>query len=93
MNKIPFLWSEALLRDGPYMAFLYTPLTDLLAVSSYINSSIPRLASKLELGFVKPADSQFFTIPHHMYQDGKWRFNLSQMAKALRKESVVPLQK
>jgi DNA-binding Lrp family transcriptional regulator len=93
INRIPFLWSEDLLRDGTYMAFLYTPLTDLLAVSSYINNSIPHLASKLELSFVKPAEAQFFTIPYNMYQGDRWKFDVHQMNKALRKESVVPLQK
>ena len=71
---------------------MYAPLTELLAISAYINGALPRLASKVEIGFISPADSHFFTVPHNMYQDGEWKFNARQMRGALRKESVDPLQ-
>ena len=93
VSKIPFLWSEDLLEDGTYAAFMYVPLADLMAVSAYINDAAPHLGSRLELGFVKPAESYSFTIPHHMYQGTQWKFNRRQMNNALQKESGAPLQK
>lgn len=93
MSKIPFLWSEDLLEDGTYIAFMYVPLTDLMAVSAYVNDVAPHLASRLEFGFVKPTESYSFTIPYNMYQGGQWKFNVKQMAKALQKGSVIPQQK
>ena len=92
IGKIPFLWSEDVLEGGAYIATMYAPLTELLAISAYINGALPRLASKVEIGFISPADSHFFTVPHNMYQDGEWKFNARQMRGALRKESVDPLQ-
>ena len=93
VSKIPFLWSEDLLEDGTYIAILYTPLTDLLAVCSYINGAVPHLASKLSMSFIKFADSALFTVPYNMYRDGAWRFNPRQMENALQKDSIAPLQK
>ncbi|MDG7008622.1 MAG: Lrp/AsnC family transcriptional regulator [Nitrososphaerota archaeon] len=93
MSKVPFLWSEDLLEDGTYIAFMYVPLTDLMAVSTYVERAAPRLGSRLEIGFVKPAESYAFTIPHHMYQGGLWKFNPRQMARALQRESNAPIKK
>ncbi|MDG6949781.1 MAG: Lrp/AsnC family transcriptional regulator [Nitrososphaerota archaeon] len=92
ISKIPFLWSEDVLEGGAYIVTMYTPLTDLLAVSAYVNSALPRLASKVEIGFVSPADSYLFNVPHNMYQDGEWKLNTQQIGAALRKESAAPLQ-
>lgn len=93
VSKIPFLWLEDLLKDGTYIAMLYVPVTDLINVSSYISSSVRGLAPKMEISFVKPADSTSFTIPYNMYQNGQWKFDLRRMEAALRKESIVPLKK
>ena len=93
VSKIPFLWSEDLLEDGTYSAYMLVPLTDLMAVSAYVNDSVPNLGSRLEVGFVKPAESRSFTIPHHMYQGNQWKFNLRQMKNALQEHSAAPLQK
>ena len=93
VSKVPFLWSEDLLEDGTYTAFMYVPLTDLMAVSTYINDAVPHLGPRLEVGFVKPAESYSFTIPHHMYHDGEWKFNTRQMNTALQKESNTPAPK
>ncbi|MDG6902725.1 MAG: Lrp/AsnC family transcriptional regulator [Nitrososphaerota archaeon] len=93
VSKVPFLWSEDLLEDGTYAAFMYVPLTDLMAVSAYINDAAPHLGSRLEVAFVKPAESYAFTIPYHMYQGGQWKFNTRQMNSALQKESNTPPQK
>ena len=93
VSKVPFLWQEDLLRDGTYMAMMYVPLTDLTSVSSYIATAVPSLASRVEVGFVNYADATSFTVPYNMYQDGLWKFNVRQMETALRKETIVPLQK
>ena len=93
ISKIPFLWLEDLFRDGTYSVMFYTPLTDLIEMSSYISNLIPEAVSKMELGFIKPSDSASFTIPYEMYQGKEWKLNLHQMETALRKESVLPLQK
>jgi len=93
MSKIPFLWTEDLLRDGTYMATLYVPVTDMINVTSYISRALPNLSSRVEIGFIEYANATSFTIPYNMYQGGKWRFDLRHMEIALRKESVVALKK
>jgi DNA-binding Lrp family transcriptional regulator len=93
VSKIPFLWSEDLLEDGTFTAFMYVPLTDLMAVSAYVNDAVPHLGSRLEIGLVKAAESYAFTIPHHMYQGEQWKFNARQMNSALQRGSTPSLQK
>ncbi len=93
VSKIPFLWLEDLLRDGTYVAMMFVPVTDLINVSSYINNSVPDLASRVEVGFVKPDESTSFTIPYNMYESDGWKFNLHQVEAGLRKESIIPMQK
>ena len=93
MSKIPFLWVEDLMQDWTYVAIMYVPVTDLINMSSYINSAVPNLASKVEMSFVKPSEATSFAIPYNMYQDGSWKFNIRQMESRLREDSIVPLQK
>ncbi len=93
VSKIPFLWAEDLLESGTYIATLYVPVTDLISTFAYINDALPNLRLKLDVGFIKPSDASFFTIPYNMYHKDGWKFDLRQMENALRKESVVPLQK
>ena len=93
VSKIPFLWSEDLLRNGTYIAMMYVPLVDMINVSSYINAAAPNLASKVEMGFINLAEASSFTVPYQMYQNDGWKFDVRRMETALRKESIVPLQK
>jgi len=93
INKIPFLWSEDLLQGGTYLAMMYVPVTDMINMTSYISSSLPNLASRVEIGFVEPANATSFTIPYNMYQGGSWKFDLNQIVKSLRKKSVIALKK
>ncbi len=93
MSKVPFLWSEDLLKDGTYVATLYVPVVDMVSFTSYISDAVPYLSSKVSVGFVKPGEASSFTVPYNMYQDGEWKLNPRQMENALRKESVVPLKK
>ncbi len=93
IGKIPFLWAEDLLQDGTYIATMYVPVTDLISVFAYINGAQPSLESKVDVGFIKPADSSFFTIPYNMYEKDRWKFDPKRMEAALRKESVIPLEK
>ena len=92
VSKIPFLWSEDLLQSGDYVATMYTPVAEVLNVSSYINASAPGPASKVEMSFIKPAEAVSFTVPYNMYQDGRWKFNPRQMEAALQRERAAPLQ-
>ena len=93
MSKVPFLWQEDLLQDGTYMAMMYVPLVDLINVSSYVTKAAPGLASRVEVAFINASDATSFTIPHHLYQEGAWKFNARQMEATLRKEALAPLQK
>jgi len=93
VSKIPFLWSEDLLKGGEYIAYLYAPVTDLTNVTSYINRAAPNLGSKIDMGFVKPSEAASFTIPYNMYQGDRWKFDLHQMESALRKEPLIPPRK
>jgi len=69
------------------------PLTDMINLTGYINQALPNLASKIDMGFIKPQEASSFTIPYNMYQDGGWRFDIRRMETALRKESTIPIQK
>ncbi len=93
VSKIPFLWSEDLLQDGTYIATMYVPVNDMINTSSYISRALPNLSSKVEVGFVEPANATSFTIPHNMYQDGIWKFDPKHLESSLRKESVISLKK
>ena len=93
VSKIPFLWSEDLLRDGTYIAMMYVPLTEMISMANYINAAAPSLASRVEVGFINVSDASSFTIPYNLYQNGTWRFDARRLETTLRKESVVPLQK
>lgn len=92
-SKIPFLWTEDVLRNGNYIAMMYVPLSDMINVTSYLNRAVPNLASNVEMGFIKPQEASSFTIPYNMYQKGNWRFDVRRMESALRKESIIPMQK
>jgi DNA-binding Lrp family transcriptional regulator len=93
ISKIPFLWSEDLLQNGTYIAVMHVPITDIISVTGYISNSFPNLHSKVSVGFVEPANATSFTIPYHMYQDNRWKFDPRQLENSLRKESVIPLGK
>lgn len=85
VSKIPFLWAESVLQDGAYVATMYVPLSDILQVSNYINDSISDLSSKMEMGFIRAADSTSFTIPYNMFHKGKWRFSTDEIETSLRR--------
>jgi DNA-binding Lrp family transcriptional regulator len=93
ISKVPFLWLEDLLQSGTYIASMYVPVTDLQSVLNYIGSSVPNLGSKIDVGFVNYSEASSFTIPYNMYQNNAWKFDVHQMERALKKESIVPLQK
>jgi DNA-binding Lrp family transcriptional regulator len=93
ISKIPFIWTEDLLQDGSYIATMHIPVTDMINVTSYISRALPNLSSKVEIGFIEPANSTSFTIPYNMYHDDKWDFDVRQMENSLRRESVIALKK
>lgn len=93
VSKIPYLWSEHLLKSDSYIAVVHIPVADIIKVTAYLNRASPNLTSKVDIGFVNPSEAASFTIPYQMYQKGEWNFDAKQMERALRKESVVPLKK
>jgi hypothetical protein len=92
ISRIPFLWSEHLLQNGTYIATVHTPVTDIIKVTSYISNALPNLFSRVEVGFVEPADATLFTIPYNMYQADGWRFDVRQVESAVLRESAAPLK-
>ena len=93
ISRVPFLWAEDLLQSGTYVATLHVPVTELLGVSSYINESVRGLDSKVDVGFIKSADTSSFTVPYGQYGKGGWRFDIQEMKSALRIEATALLQK
>lgn len=93
ISKIPLLWVEDLMQDGGYAAIMYVPAADMVSMSSYVGSVLPDLGPKAELSFIKPPDAASFTIPYNRYQNGSWKFDVKQMDAALRKSSLVSIQK
>jgi DNA-binding Lrp family transcriptional regulator len=89
ISKVPLLWTEDLLQNGTYVAMLYIPLTDVVNVSSYVGDAVPGLESKVEMSFIDYAKASSFTIPYNMYRNGDWKFDVGQMAVALRKHSTI----
>jgi len=92
ISKIPFLWSEDLLRDGTYIAVLHTPVTDMIKATSYVSSALPSLSSKVTMGFIEPANAASFTIPYNMFRDNRWRFDPRHTENLLTKE-LLPSSK
>jgi len=78
MSKIPFLWAEDLLKDGTYIATLCIPVQENFTTFDYLDSQVPNLGEKVQVGYVSPRDAWLFTISHHMFE-GKWKFDLSRL--------------
>lgn len=93
VSKIPYLWSEHLLKGGKYIAVVHIPVADIVNTTTYLGHAVPNLSSRVEMSFVRPSEASLFTIPYNMYQKGSWKFDAHQIEKALRKESVIPLKK
>ena len=93
VSRIPFLWSEHLLKDGRYIAVVHVPVNDILNATTYLSRMAPSLDSRVDVGFVKHSEATSFTIPYNMYQKGEWKFDIQQMERMLRKESIAPLKK
>ena len=86
VGKIPYLWVEYGLKDGTYIAILGVPTTEFMEVMGYINDELQLLETKSEIEFMKVGESFNFTIPHHMFSDGKWRFDEREMEAAILKD-------
>ena len=90
VSKIPFLWMEDLLQSGDYIATLYTPVSEMLNVVSYVGAVAPDMASKVDMSFIKPDEASSFPIPYNMYQSGAWKFNPRRIESAIQRESTPP---
>jgi len=93
ISKVPLLWTEELLQNGTYVAMMYIPLTDMVNVSNYVSNAVPDLGSKVEMSFIDFTNASSFTIPYNMYRNGDWGFDVRQMATALRKHSIITIEK
>ncbi|HEV2226112.1 MAG TPA: hypothetical protein VGR56_04820 [Nitrososphaerales archaeon] len=87
--KIPYLWAEDLLKDGTYIATLHVPVYDLIPAFSYLNDEVGELDGNLETDFIKPNEAYLYTIPHHMFDHGEWKFDVGTMEAALSKAAAL----
>ena len=78
MSKIPFLWAEELLKDGTYIATLCIPVQENFTTFDYLDSQVPNLGEKAQVGYVSPRDAYLFTIPYNMFER-KWKFDLNRL--------------
>jgi len=74
VGKVPFLSTEELTRTG-YIATMYAPASEVVPVLDYVGSTVPNLASRVDVGFLDHAKTASFTIPYHLYHDGEWRLD------------------
>jgi hypothetical protein len=93
MNKLPYLWVEDLLEDGTYIATLVVPLADFVPTVSYVDNELQFLMHNVDMGYLSTEDSFNYTIPHHMFSKGKWRFDIRKMEKAVLKELNTGVEK
>jgi DNA-binding Lrp family transcriptional regulator len=93
INRIPFLWVEARLEHGTYVATLAIPVSEVMETMSYLNEEIQYLGPKADIGFLRDRDSYNFTIPYEMFVEGEWEFDprkmetaaVAQLSKSLKK--------
>ncbi len=83
VSKIPFLWGEALMADGTYIATVHIPVQEATSTFDYLNSQAPDLYDRVELSFVKRQEASAFTIPYQMYDKG-WKYDLEKMKRPFR---------
>jgi len=88
VSKIPFLWAEELLHDGTYVATLCIPVQETLSTFDYLNSQVPDLNEKVQLGFIDQGDAWLYTIPYQMFQK-KWKFDSRQLRSYFLRTSRV----
>jgi hypothetical protein len=61
----------------------------LIPTFSYLNDEVGELDSNLETSFIKPNETYLYTIPHHMFNDDGWRFDIETMDAALSKAAAL----
>jgi DNA-binding Lrp family transcriptional regulator len=88
VSKIPYLWAEDLLTDGTYIATLHVPAYDLVSMLTYLNEEVGELDS-VETNILKPGESCLYTIPHHMFGEGGWKFDVEKMGSALGRAAAL----
>jgi DNA-binding Lrp family transcriptional regulator len=86
VGKIPYLWVEYRLKDGTYVAILGVPTTEFMEVLGHANEELQLLGARSQVEFMKVGESFNFTIPHHMFSDGRWRFDSREMEAAILKD-------
>lgn len=82
VSKIPFLWAEYVLKDGSYVAFLYTPMREAATTLEYLSSEIPDLYGRVQMSYLTRKDAKLFTIPYEMFNEG-WNYDLKKAESAI----------
>ena len=82
VSKIPFLWAEYVLKDGTYVAFLYTPMREAATTLEYLSSEVPDLYDRVQMSYLTKKEANFFTVPYEMFSDG-WNYDLKKAESAV----------
>ena len=93
IGKIPYLWVEYRLKDGTYIAIFGVPTGEFMEMMGYVNDELQSFAARVETGFMKVGESFNFTIPHHMFVDGRWEFDARDLEKTVLKALSGDLKK
>jgi len=78
ISKIPFVWSEDLMRNGTYVVTLCIPIRETITTFDYLSSEVRDLDEKVAIGFIKWSDAWLFTIPYNMFENG-WAFDTARL--------------
>lgn len=84
VSKIPFLWSEHVLKDGTYIAVVCVPVREANATLRYLNGELPDLYGKVQISFVERQEANLFTVPYEAFREG-WVYDLKKAESAIRK--------
>jgi len=93
VNRIPYLWVEYRLDGGAYVAILGVPANEFMEMMGYVNDELKQLDSKVETEFEKVGESLTYTIPYHMFSDGRWRFDADKSTSSVVRELTGGVEK
>lgn len=82
VSKIPFLWADYILKDGTYVAFLYTPMREAATTLEYLSSEVPDIFDRVQMSYLTKKEAGLFTIPYEMFRDG-WNYDLKKAESAV----------
>jgi len=85
MNRLPYLWVEDLLESRTYIATLAVPMNDFAPTMDHIGRELGFLGRHADIGFLSVAESFNYTIPYHLFSDGKWQVDVKRMEAGVMK--------